>query len=77
MTKETTMTSVAEGISYMKGRICCKRVLLILDGVDKIDALAGALVREVDHHYNNKKVTTLEDLEARGFFKKYAPGTET
>lgn len=73
MTKETTMTSVAEGISYMKGRICCKRVLLILDGLDNIDASAGASARELIS-IDNIKAMALEDRE---LFKKYASGRET
>ncbi|XP_030513701.1 disease resistance protein RUN1-like [Rhodamnia argentea] len=45
MTKEIPVPSVHEGINSIKEKLCRKRVLLILDGVDNIcqtDALAGA-----------------------------------
>ncbi|KAI6693208.1 hypothetical protein NL676_020918, partial [Syzygium grande] len=45
MTKELRVSNVHEGINLIRDRLGCKRVLLILDGVDnrcQIDALAGA-----------------------------------
>ncbi|GMP39606.1 hypothetical protein CsSME_00010373 [Camellia sinensis var. sinensis] len=44
--KHTKIRSVDEGISKIKGAICCKRVFLVLDDVDEVEQLNAVLMMQ-------------------------------